>query len=116
MGEQNAGAAEIRQVFRAILEGRTPIRQLVLGPDGVTDGAIAEWCAPQRVMVINRTLYETDPGEAERIALVILGHALLDDPSCWHTSGGFCVRSDDGRERITEAWTAGSSFVRTSAA
>lgn len=82
----------------------------------MTDGAIAEWCAPQRVMVINRTIYETDPAEAERIALVILGHALLDDPSCWHTSGGFCARAADGRDRIAQAWTAGSRFVETFAA
>ena len=100
MGDHQDARIEARAVFRAVQDGRTPIRQLILGPDQVTDGAIAEWCAADRVMVIDRTIYETDPDEAERIALVILGHALLGDPSCWHTSGGFCVRSEDGRARI----------------
>ena len=44
MGEQRGGRSEGRQVFRALVEGRTPVRQLILGPDHVTDGAIAEWC------------------------------------------------------------------------
>lgn len=116
MGEQRGGRSEGRQVFRALVEGRTPVRQLILGPDHVTDGAIAEWCASDRVMVINRTIYETDPDEAERIALLILGHAVLGDPSCWHTSGGFCVRAEDSRDRVTLARTTASAFLEASAA
>jgi hypothetical protein len=100
----------------AVLAGKTPIARLMLAPDGVTDGAVAEWCAEQRVMVINRRLFEDDRDEAERFALVILGHALLGEPSCWHTSSGCCVRAEDGDARIARAELAASEFLEVRAA
>jgi hypothetical protein len=100
----------------AVLAGETPIARLMLAPDGVTDGAVAEWCAEQRVMVLNRQLFERDPDEAARFALVILGHALLGEPSCWHTSSGCCVRAEDGRDRIARAELAAARFLEAWAA
>lgn len=111
MAIERGGSCETRPVFLALSEGRTPIQQLILGPDHVTDGAVAEWCAADGVMVINRSIYERDPDEAERIALAILGHAVLGEPSCWHTSGGFCVRAEDGRARLELARTTAHAFL-----